>query len=582
MDKMKTILKRFNCAHVLTLLMISFSAAAQYGIEITTGGSITLISTATIEIANGGLINNGTYTKGSETVTFSGTTAKTISGTSNTSMHNLSVTNTGGITSQVGLLTTNDLTIAAGCAFKVDYAKAVTVSGTLTNTPGTSGLVVKSDATGTGSLIHSTASVNGTFERYINNADWTNWYDGWHFLSSPVASHAISPNFVTDPFDIYCWYEPANTWVNYKNTTTAPTWNTANGSTNFNLGKGYLVEYDEASTKSFAGVLNVSDVSVTGLTITGTSQANRSWHLLGNPFGSAITWDASTAWGFVNIAGVAKIWNEVNQSYSDLTSSPATVIPATNGFMVQVSTGTGSLTIPEDKRTHSAQPFFKSATSAIKLTAYNIDAGNAQESMVSFNPLATEGFDLMYDGEYLPGYGPEFHSAAGNVNLSTNNLPELTTSTTIPFAFKPNTGTAFRIKAEGTESISLTTWMLDKQTNTDHNLSLEPTFQFTASAADPAERFLLHFGGAYGIPQQTDQPEFALYAIDNSIFIKNLSGHSHTGFVTIYNTIGQVVYEKNITDQTTVIQPGIPSGFYIVTLVANKRVYSIKVLMNLW
>jgi len=44
------------------------------GIEIQTGASITNTGAATIEINNGGFINNGTYTKGGETVTFSGIT----------------------------------------------------------------------------------------------------------------------------------------------------------------------------------------------------------------------------------------------------------------------------------------------------------------------------------------------------------------------------------------------------------------------------------------------------------------------------------------------------------------------------
>jgi len=57
---------------------------------------------------------------------------------------------------------------------------------------------------GTGSLIVN-ESVTGdiTMERYMNDADWTNWQDGWHFLSSPVETQAIDPNFITDPITEY-------------------------------------------------------------------------------------------------------------------------------------------------------------------------------------------------------------------------------------------------------------------------------------------------------------------------------------------------------------------------------------------
>ncbi|MEI7898460.1 MAG: hypothetical protein WCJ26_15585, partial [bacterium] len=128
-----------------------------------------------------------------------------------------------------------NMTLNTGAVLTINPGKALTVNGTLTSTAGTTGLVVKSDATGTGSLILNTALVDGTVERWMTDADWTNWIDGWHFLSSPVGSQAVSA-FTTDPitdYDFYCWQESTNTWVNYKNESVAPTWTTANGSPNF-------------------------------------------------------------------------------------------------------------------------------------------------------------------------------------------------------------------------------------------------------------------------------------------------------------------------------------------------------------
>ena len=59
---------------------------------------------------------------------------------------------------------------------------SLTVNGNLTNN-GT--FTIKSDATGTGSLIvNGTATGNVTMQRYIAAATWTEWDDGWHFLSS--------------------------------------------------------------------------------------------------------------------------------------------------------------------------------------------------------------------------------------------------------------------------------------------------------------------------------------------------------------------------------------------------------------
>lgn len=467
-----------------------------------------------------------------------------------------------------------DLTVQSGATLQINPSKALTVNATLTNNSGTSGLVIKSDATGTGSLIHSTSNVNGTVERYLNNADWTNWMDGWHFLSSPVTSQAISPAFTTDPYDFYSWYEPENIWVNFKNSTTPPTWNTVNGSTNFVLGKGYMTAYDAEGTKQFSGSLNVADVSVSNLTITGTSAINRSWHLLGNPFASALTWDASSPWNLSNIAGVAKIWNEASQSYSDLTSVPSSVIPATNGFMVQVASGTGSLTLPVSKRVHSSQSFYKSANTGVKLIARNLDSGNAQESNIFIHPQATEGFDLMYDGEFLSGYAPQFYSVAGTDKLSTNSLPEVPMETGIPFAFIPNEGTNFSIEAKGLETFDVTTWLLDKKTNMDLNLTLNPVYNFTSTSTDIPDRFLLHFSTTVGLNQAGASEQSKVWYFDHKLIVSSQADRSQ---LEVSDLQGRIILKKDLNGKGIhSLSFNYPLGLYIARLTGNSQVKSSK------
>ncbi|MFZ4523759.1 MAG: T9SS type A sorting domain-containing protein, partial [Bacteroidales bacterium] len=478
----------------------------------------------------------------------------------------------------------NNLTIGSTGILIIDAGKALTVNGTITNNNGVSGLVIESDATGTGSLKQNNTGVNATMKRFMNNADWTSWKDGWHFMSSPVASQAISPAFILDPdtkYDFYCWDEPSNLWVNFKNqssgTGTAPYFDNLNGGNNFNAGKGYMAAYDDADTKSFSGTLNVADVSLSGLTITG-SQANRSWHLLGNPFSCALTWD--NTWTTSNIAGVAEIWNEDIQDYSALTSFPASVIPATNGFMVQVSGGIGSLTIPESKRVHSAQAFYKSSIPAMKLTARNNVAGNAKESSVCFNPDATAGFDLQYDGEFLHGFGPVFHSNIGDIKLSVNSLPDLTAQTGIPFTFIPNDGAVFTIEATGIETVPATPWLLDKKTNTDQNLRVDPVYHFTASAGDDPSRFLLHFSGV-GISESRIPNPVSVYMAGGIICISNNTGSALSGEIYIYNMIGQLMMQQELkSDRLVKINLNTGTGYYLVKVITGDLVYSGKVFIK--
>ncbi|MEI6434949.1 MAG: hypothetical protein WCP32_08910, partial [Bacteroidota bacterium] len=167
----------------------------------------------------------------------------------------------------------------------------LTVTGTLTNSAGNTGLIVNSDATGAGSLINGTSSVPASVNRYITGIS-----RAWHFLSSPVEAQAISPNFTATAadYDFFAWYEPTGEWVNFKSTT-GTSWTTANGNANFTPGKGYLVEYlGLGLTKSFSGNLNAGSLSLS-LTYNG-SGLYKGYNLVGNPYPSAIDWKAAIGW----------------------------------------------------------------------------------------------------------------------------------------------------------------------------------------------------------------------------------------------------------------------------------------------
>jgi len=148
--------------------------------------------------------------------------------------------------------------------------------------------------------------------------------------------------------DFYAYDETTNTWLNYKASTIA----------NFKNGEGYLVAYETTATKNFTGTLNNADVSLSGLTY--TAGQGGGWHLLGNPFPSAIKWNDGN-WTLTNVGGTAEIWDGANASYVALLANA--IIPSTNGFFVAVgSGGGGAVTIPAVSRVHDAANNYKSAS----------------------------------------------------------------------------------------------------------------------------------------------------------------------------------------------------------------------------
>ncbi len=309
--------------------------------------------------------------------------------------------------------TCDKLNIEPGAVLTIDAGKALTVNDVLDN-DGT--LAINSTSSGTGSLImNSTLSNSGTIsvQRYIEGFTGNN--DGWHLLSSPVETFTIDGS-AFDPGsadDLFRWEETTGYWMNHK----------AGDPTQITPGTGYLTSWDNTDTKTFSGDLNNSDIEKNNLSFTDASSST-GWHLLGNPFPCALQWNptSGSGWEFSNIGGTAKIMNS-GGSYSDIAADA--YIPSSQGFLVYVSSGTNSITIPKANRVHDATtPWFKEAeVNKIKLTAYDPAGNKYQETIIRFSEDATHDFDLAYDSWFMAGYAPMLYTSIENKAASTNSLP---------------------------------------------------------------------------------------------------------------------------------------------------------------
>ena len=461
-----------------------------------------------------------------------------------------------------------NLTINSNETLTINPTRIMTVSGNL---------LIKSDATGTGSLIDngSLVSANSSVERYTTGG-WSDWNTGWHQISSPVSAQAIAAFETTgagNDYDFYGWDEITNNWMNYKDAGFS-TWNSG---TNFNPGQGYLISYEQTQAgKAFTGTLNTAAITMNDLSNTG-SFFYTGWHLLGNPFPSALKWNDGN-WALSNVAGTAKIWHEANKSYSDIAANG--IIPTAQGFMVQVSSNTNSITIPAVSKVHDATAWYKSseAIQRIFLVATESEGNSAQESQIMINPLATEGFDFDYDSRFLSGYAPQFYSQAGVEMLSTNVLSSLPVGSPIPFGFVKNNASEFRIELK--ESLDGTVvFLTDKKTNTVTNLTESPVYNFTAAEGDDANRFTLNFGSV-GIDDVNSSSDVSVYSNSGNIYV-SLQQNSKA-VVRVYSLTGQLVLQGNTNGKslTTLNAGALPNGIYIVSVVNGEQSISRKVVVR--
>ncbi|MDN5328519.1 MAG: hypothetical protein PWP35_306 [Bacteroidales bacterium] len=537
-------------------------------------GSYTLSGTGNIDLQSGGkfitshasgLNGNNTTTGGSSSYSTSANYEFNRSGTQVTgsflpnTVNNLTVSGTSQLSvTNPGLLTvSNNLILNAGTTFEVASNQSLTVSGTLSNS-GT--LTLKSDATGTGSLIHSTSGVNATVERYVAGG-WSAADAGWHLISSPVASQAISA-FETsgsgNGYDLYGWDEANKLWMNYKDAGFS-TWN---GSGNFVVGRGYLISYEQTQTgKSFSGNLNVSDVSLSNLSYT-PAQGN-GWHLLGNPFASALEWNNNGDWNLSNVAGTAKIWHSTNKSYSDISAGG--IIPQSQGFFVQVTNATNSLTIPASARTHSSQAWYKNSdVPQLKLIARPADGSSAQETLIRIEPEATTGNDPYWDSRFLAGYAPQLYSLADGVKLSTNALPSISEAMEIPLGFEKNQHNNFTLELSD-NSLSAVVLLKDLKTGITHNLTQQPVYTFTSAEGDDPLRFKLAFASVGLEPAQQDLVPYAWYAF-GMLHFRNVETGS---WVEVYAANGQRVMREQFKGDAISLK--VAPGVYMVKIAEAKQ-----------
>jgi len=456
-----------------------------------------------------------------------------------------------------------DLTIEAGNTLQVDAGIDLTVNGFFSNQAGASSLVLKSDASASASLIHSTGNVPATVERYISGHN--NVADaGWHLLGSPVAAFDIDGSSF-DPGasdDFYAWQESNSTWMNHKQGTPSQ----------IVPGTGYLVSYETSGTKTFTGALNAADQTVT-VTREGAGDY-AGFNLIGNPFASAITW--GNGWSLGSVGGVAYVWDEATKDYIDIEAGDP--IPSANGVMVYLGgeETSQSLTIPAAARIHSSQGWYKSAGGRIVLVANDPDRGAAKRSVIRFNESATEGFDLAWDGYYLRGFAPGFYSVSNGMNYSVNTLPSMNNTLVIPMGFEKTVSSGFSIELQ--ESIpGAVVYLTDKKTGTVTNLTDNGAYHFTAAEGDDANRFTLHFG-TLGMDDPSTAAPVNIYAYGGVVYLNGLDAKAS---VTITDLTGRVVMAERVNGNgLAMLNAGsLPKGVYVVTAVAGSQVVSAKVIL---
>ena len=468
----------------------------------------------------------------------------------------------------------------------VRLAAATSLTGTLNLKSGvlsTEGnLTLKStSATPTANVVGGTnSSITGnvTAERFLPWASANN--SGFRFVSHPLASNPVINTVTNLPIatnTLVGYNEGANAYEGISNR--AGTWP---------QGIGYGVWTNAATTLSFTGALQLSDVSAVSM-----GNATERWNFAGNPFPSTLDWDALTrtdvqnaVWVWVkdDIAVGGGAWG----SYIDgvAANGGSRYIAPMQGFMVRaLAPGAPRLAYPAAARISNQTPSYQRTQASgdvyrVKVT--NTTNQASLETVIRFRANATEIHDPAYDAEFVTDYlcsTPDLYTSDANgIKYSINALPALGTAAVIvPLQLETFDANAVSFTFDASEMFTNARVQLeDSKTATFKELNNGDVVRFVSTANDPENRFRLHFNSISVTTSASNQAleNIRLYAYEGALYVQ---GIEKAESLSIRDISGRTVYFKQqIELNGNAIRPSLAKGTYVVQLVNKHGVKTVK------
>lgn len=469
--------------------------------QVNTGAAVTLggnISVAGNWAVNGtGSVN---ATSNSSKVTFSGASAKTVSGNS-TDFYNIDVSTGASVTMSSDQRLIKTLTLNGTGAFNAN--NHFTLVSTSSNTANIAALATPANFTG-----------NITMQRYVSGAM------GYRYIGSAISGTTLSGLTPEIDLDGMTGGTRPTYWCNvytYNESLAgafANGWTAATNVTNpMSAGSGFAIYFYSVNipvTLDLNGAPNTGNQSLP-VTYTNTGNADDGWNLVSNPYPSSVDWDAVSGWTRSQIQGNAYyVWNDAAQNYASYpvggpgVNSGTNVIASSQGFMVITNGASPALNMTENVKVSSnpTPQFWKAAAIpnpyAVRLKLSGSTNTFTDESVIRFMQGALTTKDLAEDALKLVSTNAAAPYMAtlstDSVSLCINTLPDFTGDAAIPVMIKAGVNGTYTIKAELLNQFpSASCLVLEDLLNGNTQDLKTGDYTFTMNTSPtPVKRFLLH------------------------------------------------------------------------------------------
>jgi subtilisin family serine protease len=471
------------------------------------------------------------------------------------------------------------LLIDEGSQMEIGPGVAITVTNDLVTMAGSNGLIIHSDSTGYGSLIHYSESVNATVERYIGGEPWS-----WHQLAVPLEGQSTDIQGGEDGI-LFAWSEPLQNWIS----SNSDLWSAWIDPENLlQAGRGYMSAFGNNPTLEYHGGLIATEHHINLSRKAHESDPFKGFNLVGNPYTAAIDWKNDDAWeGRSNLAEESSgyniyIWNNNGSGNYGVYSSASIndhgtlgvsrYIPPMQAFWVKAAEDESSLTVKPEARIHSNQPWVNHKNNnSMTIRMHVQGAGNAffDECILEFGHNQNNGgvkklFSMYEEAPAIYAGDSETPLAIMFTGSSCDQPPVLV-------GFKAGVSGKYRLRLSGLDSFDKEIWLHDLFLGEIILMEENKSYDFQALTSDPQKRFELHIG------KQNATHVAAISHLNANAFYANGLLNVHNPFedtlhIQVFNLSGNLIdsfgaLPNSLTQQSFMH----PQGVYLVRMDNGNR-----------
>lgn len=468
---------------------------------------------------------------------------------------------------------------------------------------------LKSDASGTASLILDSYTDNGTenIELFLTGGEAGPEAYRWHYISAPVTPSIPASVFEAHTQDLAQFIEGNYAGTSDEGWIASDGYIYATGSYgqrfyDLVLGKGYDYYSSSDHTFTFDGVLNTSGLENIPLAYSGAEPGseNYGFNLLGNPFTSGLSWDAIVSlpdYPLNTSKAVFFTKDNIQYTYVNGVGTPEGAnghIPPMQGFFVKTSGSGNTFKIPLSAREHNSTPRYKGSEGSISLIRLSVTGnGKSDETVVRFDNNAKEGIDYDFDAIKLnmKSGSPSITSLTGKTSMIINGIPFPETSVEIPLSVVTGSNASGKLtisthQIEGLEDYIVL--LTDKSVNKTINLRNNEDYSFDAPERTESGRFVLT------VKKNTQGEEvsaigddqFMIYNAMDLINIKTISEEWEglSGTVKLLSITGRPlsIHRDRLFSKDSMIQIEEPDrpGIYLLEISSGQKRFTGKVVVK--